>query len=234
MSNEPVSRPLLVIATLNEKKGRELVDLLGVVPYEARLLASCPGATLPEEVGATYAENALIKARAACRATGALALGDDSGLEIDALPGELGLRTARFGGPGLDDAGRYRLLLDRLRDVPEPARTARFRCVIALVAADGAEWVVEGMVGGRIASAPRGTGGFGYDPVFFHPPSGLTFGQLSDAEKARLSHRGLAVAAARRVLLSPPGAAARGCRRSAARRRAGAPPGSPRRRRSGP
>jgi XTP/dITP diphosphohydrolase len=194
------SRPVLVLATLNLAKGRELVALLGSVPFEIRLLADIPGARLPEETGSTYADNALVKARAAGELTGALALGDDSGLEVDALDGAPGLYTARFGGPGLDDRGRWALLLERLRSVPPARRTARFRCVIALAGSGRAEKVVEGVAEGVIAESARGSGGFGYDPVFFYPPLGRTFAELSDAEKARVSHRGLALAAARRLL----------------------------------
>ena len=194
------SRAVLVLATLNPAKGRELVALLGAVPFEIRLLADVPGARLPEETGATYADNALAKARTAAELTGALALGDDSGLEVDALDGAPGLYTARFGGPGLDDQGRRELLLERLRGVPPARRTARFRCVIALAGPARAEKVVEGVAEGVIAEAPRGSGGFGYDPVFFYPPLGRTFAELSDEEKARVSHRGLALAAARRLL----------------------------------
>jgi len=194
------SRPVLVLATLNPAKGRELVELLGAVPFEIRLLAEIPGARLPREIGETYAENALVKARTAAELTGSLALGDDSGLEVDALGGAPGLYTARFGGPGLDDRGRLELLLERLRDVPTARRTARFRCVIALAGPSRAEKVVEGVAEGLIAKAPRGSGGFGYDPVFFYPPLRRTFAELSDAEKAAVSHRGLALEAARRLL----------------------------------
>ena len=170
------------------------------MPFEVRLLADNPGARLPEETGATYADNALVKARTAAELTGALALGDDSGLEVDALDGAPGLFTARFGGPGLDDRARWRLLLERLRDVAPARRTARFRCVIALVGPAHGEKVVEGVVEGMIAEAPRGSGGFGYDSVFFYPPLGRTFAELSDEEKARVSHRGRALEAARRLL----------------------------------
>ncbi len=164
------------------------------------MLADIPGARLPDETGSTYADNALVKARAAAELTGSLAFGDDSGLEVDALDGAPGLFTARFGGAGLDDRGRWELLLTRLRGVPPAQRTARFRCVIALAGAGRPESVVEGVAEGVIADAPRGARGFGYDPVFFYPPLGRTFAELSDAEKARVSHRGLALAAARRLL----------------------------------
>ena len=199
-SASSLSRPALVLATLNPAKGRELVALLGSVPFEIRMLADIPGARLPDETGTTYAENALVKARTAAEITGELALGDDSGLEVDALDGAPGLYTARFGGAGLDDRARWELLLKRLDGVPAARRTARFRCVIALAGPGRPERVVEGVAEGVIAESPRGTGGFGYDPVFFYPPLGRTFGELSDEEKARVSHRGLALAAARQVL----------------------------------
>jgi XTP/dITP diphosphohydrolase len=193
-------KPRLVVATLNRGKGRELLALLGDLPYDIMLLADLPGATLPEETGTTYRENALIKARAAARATGALTLGDDSGIEVDALGGAPGLYSARFGGPGLDDTGRYNLLLQRLRGLPPERRTARFRCVIALVGPDDSERIVEGVVEGAIAEAPRGTGGFGYDPVFFYPPLARTFGELPTEVKHRVDHRGAAARAARALL----------------------------------
>jgi XTP/dITP diphosphohydrolase len=171
------------------------------VPFRVRLLSDFPGARLPEETGQTYAENALEKARAAAHLTGALALGDDSGLEVDALGGAPGLHTARFGGPGLSDPDRRMLLLERLRDGTPARRTARFRCAIALAGPGKADNVVEGVVEGMIAEAPRGTGGFGYDPLFLYPPLGRTFAELSDAEKQRVSHRGRALQAARRLLV---------------------------------
>jgi XTP/dITP diphosphohydrolase len=193
--------PTLVVATLNRAKGRELADLLADLPLQIRLLADVvPSASLPDETETTYRGNALIKARAAARLTGMTALADDSGLEVDALGGEPGVFSARFGGPALDDRGRTALLLERLRGVEPARRTARFRCVIAIVGPDGDEQVVEGTAEGLIAEATRGAGGFGYDPVFFYPPLGRTFGELSAEAKARVSHRGAAVRAARALL----------------------------------
>ena len=201
MARRPsASRPRLVVATLNRAKGRELLELLGDVPWDLALLADTPGATLPEETGKTYADNALLKARAAARATGATALADDSGIEVDALDGEPGLHSARWGGHGLDDAGRNALLLERLRGVPPERRTARYRCVIAIVDPGGRERVVEGTCEGVIAEAPRGDGGFGYDPLFFVPPFGRTFGEMDAARKHGVSHRGIAARAARAIL----------------------------------
>jgi len=194
------SKRRVVLATLNPGKVRELARLLGDLPIELLSLAEVPRASLPAETGATYVENAFIKARAARRLTGLAALADDSGLEVDALDGAPGLHSARFGGPGLDDAGRVALLLERLGSVPAGSRTARFRCVIALVDEAGGERTVEGVVEGEIAAAPRGTGGFGYDPVFLYPPLARTFGELSDSEKERISHRAVAARAARALL----------------------------------
>ncbi len=199
-SASSVSDRRLLVATLNRAKGRELAELLADPRFDVIALADLPVAALPDETGATYAENALIKARAAWRATGLRTIADDSGLEVDALGGAPGVYSARYGGPGLDDAGRVARLLSELRDVPDDRRTARFRCVIALVAPDGRERVVEGTVDGVIARAPRGAGGFGYDPVFVYPPLGRTFAELTREEKSRVDHRGAAVRALARVL----------------------------------
>jgi XTP/dITP diphosphohydrolase len=199
-SASSASNPLLVLATLNAGKARELAALLGDVPYEVRALAELPGAALPEETGDSYRANALLKARAAARSTGAWALADDSGIEVAALGGAPGVRSARFGGPGLDDARRCALLLEALRGVPPEQRAARFRCVIAVVDPAGREHTTEGIVDGVITDAPRGKHGFGYDPLFFYPPLGRTFAELSPDEKARVDHRGRAVQAARRFL----------------------------------
>lgn len=172
------------------------------MPFQLVPLAHFPGAVLPEETGATYADNARLKARVAARAAGALALADDSGLEVDALGGAPGPRSARFGGPGLDDAARCRRLLELLRDVPDARRSARFRCVVAVAdPASGDARTVEGVAEGRILRTERGTGGFGYDPIFYYPPLGRTFAELTEAEKGEVSHRGRALAAARRLLL---------------------------------
>jgi XTP/dITP diphosphohydrolase len=192
---------VLVLATLNRGKARELGALLGDLPFEVRALVDYPGALAPDENETTYRGNALLKARAASRLTGTWSLGDDSGLEVDALGGAPGLYSARYGGPGLDDAGRRALLLEALSDVPDDRRTARFRCVLAIVDPTGREWVVEGVAEGRITRAPRGAGGFGYDPLFYYPPLGKTFAELSDSEKSSVSHRGRAAAEARRVLV---------------------------------
>jgi XTP/dITP diphosphohydrolase len=195
------SKPRLVVASLNRAKVRELIALLGELPYQVVPLADVSGAALPDETATTYAGNALLKAGAVAALDADVALADDSGLEVDALGGAPGLHSARFGGPGLDDAGRTALLLERLRGIPPERRTARFRCVIAVVARGGPARTVEGLVEGIITDAPRGSGGFGYDPVFFHPGLGRTFGELSEAEKSGVSHRALAARRARALLI---------------------------------
>jgi XTP/dITP diphosphohydrolase len=194
-------RPPLVLATGNAGKARELRALLADVPFEIQTLADYPPFDMPEETGTTYEANALIKARAAAAHCGGLALGDDSGIEVEALGGVPGVCSARFGGPGLDDAGRVRHLLRQIERVPDARRTARFVCVIALVTPAGRETLVEGVCDGLLTWTPRGTGGFGYDPIFFYPPFGATFGEIPDERKATVSHRGRAAAAARAVLL---------------------------------
>ena len=201
MAPEPSpSRPRLVIATLNRDKAREISSLLGELPFEVVDHSVVPGAALPPEGEESYRANALAKARGVARTSGAFALGDDSGIEVDALGGRPGVRSARYGGPGLSDADRCVALLAELQGVPPERRTARFRCVVAVASADGREEVVEGVEEGIITGAPRGAGGFGYDPVFFYPPLDRTFAELDPALKNRVSHRARAVAAAREVL----------------------------------
>ena len=202
------SRRRLVLATFNQAKAQELRSLLGDVPFEIVPLAAFPGAQLPPEGESSYAANALAKARAAARFSGALALADDSGLEVDALGGQPGISSARYGRPGSSDADRCVQLLKELRGIPPERRTARFRCVIALADPTGIEQVAEGFVEGLIALAPRGHGGFGYDPIFLYPPLGQTFGELASEIKNGVSHRARAAARAREFLHSWPSAKA--------------------------
>jgi XTP/dITP diphosphohydrolase len=177
-----------------------LVELLSGIPFQIVLLADMPGAVLPAEGTTSYADNALRKARAAAGFEGALAIADDSGIEVDALDGAPGVLSARFGGEGLSDRERRAVLLEDLQHVPEKSRTARFRCVLALVCPRGREELVEGAVEGRIAAADRGTHGFGYDPIFVYPPLGRSFGELPPSLKARVSHRAVAVGRALELL----------------------------------
>jgi XTP/dITP diphosphohydrolase len=164
-------------------------------------LAHVGSIALPPEGSTSYADNALGKARAVAAATGMLALGDDSGLEVDALGGRPGVLSARYGGDGLGDAERCRALLRELRDLPPARRGARFRSVIALCSPTGREATAEGVVEGVLLTEPRGGGGFGYDPLFYYPPLEATFAEITPEAKHAVSHRSRAMAAAKRILL---------------------------------
>ena len=155
-----------------------------------------------EETGATFVENAILKARHAARLTGLPALGDDSGLCVDALDGAPGLLSARYAGSHGDSAGNISKLLDVLKDVPEARRTAHFFCVIVLLrhAEDPAPLIAEGRWHGRILHAPQGNGGFGYDPIFFDPQRNASAAELESAVKNRISHRGQALGHLRELL----------------------------------
>ena len=191
----------LVLATANPGKARELAALVADWgPVELLSLAAFPGIAVPEEGERSYAENAVMKAKVVAAATGLPALADDSGLEVEALQGRLGVRSARFAGT---DAARVTKLVELLRGVPEADRRARFCCVVALVWPDGRTQTAEGECAGRIASAPSGAGGFGYDPVFVADELGCTFAEAPAEEKHRVSHRGRALRALREQLARP-------------------------------
>lgn len=192
----PSSRPApmrLLVATNNPGKFRELREGLAPLGWE---LASLLDYTfkMPPEEGATFEDNAMIKAAFACRQTGLLTLADDSGLEVDALDGEPGVYSARFGGRK-SDLERNIYLLERLKGVPSEKRTARFVAVLALAYPDGHLELYRGQTEGLILEAPRGENGFGYDPLFYVPEAGKTFAEMSLEEKARYSHRGKALEA---------------------------------------
>ena len=190
----------LLIATHNPGKLREYGDLLAGLPLTL-LTPDDLGLDLAVvESGDTYAENARLKATAYAQASGLLTLADDSGLEVDALDGAPGVRSARYALG--DDADRVQALLRALDSagVSPEERTARFRCVIVLAAPDGRTWSAEGTCAGRIIDTPRGSGGFGYDPVFYLPTHGCTMAELAPEEKNRVSHRARAVQAARTIL----------------------------------
>jgi len=181
-----------VLATANEGKRRELEQLLG---DEWELITQGTlGVESVEETGVTFLENALLKARYAAAATGLPAIADDSGLEVDCLGGAPGVWSARYAGEQADDAANNEKLLAALQDKPAEQRGARFRCVMVFVrSADDPEPVVADCSWeGRIGAAPRGTGGFGYDPLFIDPASGRHSAQLTPAEKNARSHRGQA------------------------------------------
>ena len=188
----------LWIASANEKKRKELHEILAAAGLDLRLrlMSELPGMADIVEDGATFADNAAIKATAVALRARGWAVGDDSGLCVDALGGRPGVHSARYAGPGKSDQDRIAKLLAELRGMREPERTARFVCSLALANPAGA--VVrraEGTCEGKILEAARGAGGFGYDPVFFCPQAGKTFAELSSEEKHRLSHRGKALRA---------------------------------------
>jgi XTP/dITP diphosphohydrolase len=197
-----VSRPRLVVATRSEHKLRELRELLRLDRAEILSLGDLGVEGEPDENGATFEANAALKARWAARRTGLPALADDSGLEVDALGGAPGVRTRRYAGEGATDADNNARLLAAL-DGREPGdRAARYVCVLALARPDEAGprtglpvTTRRGILRGRIATAPSGSNGFGYDPIFEplgEPPGGRTLGQWSAEEKNRISHRGRA------------------------------------------
>ncbi len=188
------------MATANRAKGQELAALLAGLSYRIQDLSDFPRVVLPPEGEWSYTENALAKARAVTAATGMLALGDDSGIEVDAFGGRPGVLSARYGGEGLTDPERNALMLLELAGVPMARRTARYRAVIALTAPGGRETTVEGTVEGVIVESPRGVGGFGYDPIFYYPPFGATLAEVSPVAKHAVSHRGRAMALARALL----------------------------------
>ena len=193
----PPHQRRLLLATTNPHKLDEFRTLLASAPFalvDPRTLG-LPDLDV-EETGGTFAENAAIKALAWARASGMLALADDSGLEIDALGGAPGLYSARWAGADVSYGVRNRLLVARLEGLPPAQRTARYRCAIAVADPERVRILVEGVLEGRIADAPRGSGGFGYDPIFEVPELGRTVGEMSAAEKHRISHRARAAAAA--------------------------------------
>lgn len=182
-----------VLASHNPGKLKELSAILEKLGIEVLLPNTLGIHVEVEETGMTFAENALLKAKAICAASGLPAIADDSGLCVDALNGGPGIYSARYGGEGLDDRGRTQLLLSSLRG--QTTRAAHFACAIACAFPNGDTVTSEGICNGAIAFAPMGTEGFGYDPVFLVPEKGKTFAQLSEEEKSAISHRGKALKA---------------------------------------
>jgi len=187
----PPSPDPVVLATRNPGKLRELDRILG---SQIRLagLQDFPGAPDVPETGATFEENALLKARAIAAHTGLAAVADDSGLCVDAMNGMPGVLSARWAGGHGDDQANLDLLLAQIADVPDARRGARFVCAAALVAPDGREWVVTGTVEGRLIRVPRGSGGFGYDPIFVPDGFTQTTAEMTAEAKNAISHRGRA------------------------------------------
>ena len=183
----------LLIATENPGKTREYEELLDTLPCELCTPRELKLSLLLHEDGESYAQNARIKALGYMQASQLATLADDSGLEVDALDGKPGLRSARYAGEGVSDMDRYRLLLQKLSGVPWEERTARFRCVVVLAMPGGQLYTAEGTCEGIIAFEPQGSHGFGYDPIFYLPEHRQTMAQLSPALKNRISHRARAV-----------------------------------------
>jgi XTP/dITP diphosphohydrolase len=196
LNTAPIRR--LVIATGNVGKLREFRSLLAGLPFE---LSSSAELKLPspEETGATFLANALLKARHAANLSAAAAVADDSGLEVDALNGAPGIYSARYAGAGADDAANNAKLMRALAGIPHEQRRARYRCALVFVESPGdpAPLIAEADWQGFILDVPRGSGGFGYDPYFWLPELGKTAAELPPLEKNRLSHRGKALRALR-------------------------------------
>ncbi len=190
----------IALATRNRGKVREFQALLAGLPVALRTLDEFPHVPMLPEAGGSFAANATSKAATVARLTGLIALADDSGLEIDALGGAPGVNSATFLGPAATDAERNAWVLDRLQGTPDGRRTARYRAVVAVSTPDGAVRTFEGTCEGRIAEGPRGTEGFGYDPIFIIPAYGRTMGELAPDVKNRVSHRAKALEAARGYL----------------------------------
>ena len=182
----------VVLASHNKKKMVEMKTILSAMGVEVLSQADVGVDLEPEETGTTFAENAAIKAQAVMEATGLPAIADDSGLMVDALNGEPGVYSARYGGPGLDDTGRWQLLLKNMAGIEN--RACKFVSVICCCFPDGQQLSARGECPGILAHGPTGDGGFGYDPIFYLPELGKTMAQLTPEEKNKISHRAKALA----------------------------------------
>ncbi len=197
--------PRIAIASQNEGKIREILAICADWPV-AWVTDGERGWPSVDETGETYLDNARLKGHAVAAVAGVPAVADDSGIEVDALGGEPGARSARFAGPAAADEENLRLLVSRIRDVPEPQRTARYRCVALCAWPDGREVAAEATCEGRLILEPRGSGGFGYDPIFVpldapaEDVAERTMAELAPEEKDAISHRGRALRALRRLV----------------------------------
>ncbi len=191
----------LVLATNNRDKIREIKHLLEDLPVTILTADDFLDFPDPEETGTTLVENAILKARAIAKFTEHAALADDSGLEVDALDGAPGVYSSRYAGENVTYKDNYTKLLREMAGVPEQKRTARFRCVIAIVWEDSAVETVEGIAEGSITTTVQGDQGFGYDPVFFYPQLNKRFSEMTLEEKNQVSHRGKALQAARELII---------------------------------
>jgi XTP/dITP diphosphohydrolase len=193
----------IAIASRNAHKLREIGRICADWPVEWLTVENHEGPWPDvEETGSTYVENALLKARAGAGALGEPALADDSGIEVDALGGRPGPRSARFAGEDATDERNLQELIRALKGVPGSGRTARYRCVVVLALPDGSELQAEGVCEGTLESKPRGTRGFGYDPIFVPGGWDRTMAELTDGDKDRISHRGRALRALREQLVA--------------------------------
>lgn len=194
----------LLVATTNTGKIQEIVTLLDGVGLRLRTLADLEPIEPPEETGATFAENARLKARYYALRTGLRTVAEDSGLEVDALGGRPGVESARFGGAETSYPEKFALLYRMLKETTGGfASPARFVCALTLVEGTAIVFEARGVVEGQIATAPRGTGGFGYDPIFYYPPFGCTLAEAGE-RKAEVSHRAQAFTALREFLRARP------------------------------
>lgn len=180
-----------VLASRNPRKLREIRRILGKLPIEFIDLSEYPHIKPIEETGKTFIENAILKARSAAEATGEVCIGEDSGLEVRALGGRPGVLSARYGGDGLSDEDRVKLVLSEMAGVED--RRARFVCAVAICFARDQIQTFQSAVEGILTTEPRGLGGFGYDPIFLLPERGVTTAEISAEEKNAISHRGRAL-----------------------------------------
>jgi XTP/dITP diphosphohydrolase len=187
-----VSIVRLLLATTNQDKLREIRALLAGEATDLLTLRDLPHIDEPEETGATFAENALLKARHYANASGLITVAEDSGLVIDALDGEPGVRSARFIRPDATYPERFAVILGRLAEHPERGRAARFMCAVAVVDGDRSLFETVGTIEGEIADRPRGDRGFGYDPIFYYPPYKTTLADVDEEVKLAVAHRGVA------------------------------------------
>lgn len=184
---------IIILATNNKSKVKEISEMMSGSDITFVSLADAGINVEVEETGTTFEENALLKAREICKLSGKPTISDDSGLEIDALDGAPGIYSSRFMGEDTSYDIKNNALIEKLENVADPDRTARFRCCMALVLPDGREFVTEGAMEGIIAREPKGINGFGYDPILFIPEYNRTSAELSSEEKNNISHRGEAL-----------------------------------------
>ena len=190
----------IVFATTNEGKVKEIKEILAGFPIEVVSMKEMNITADIEENGVTFEENSLIKARKVSKLTGLPAMADDSGLEVDYLNGEPGIYTARYLGRDTDYNYKNNYIIEKLKNVKDEERSAKFVCVISLVLPDGREFIKKGVMEGRIAYEIKGENGFGYDPVFYLPEYGMTSAELSGEEKNKISHRGKALGAMKELI----------------------------------